>query len=111
MLYRHDGRPLSLGAIRYYMAKAREARRPAARRRSRARRDAHPPSHLLLALAMRGATAKSIQELAGHQHLSRTQRYMHLSPAARESAIRLLDAPAEEFGDGLETGASEAPQQ
>ena len=50
-------------------------------------------------LAMRGATAKSIQELAGHQHLSTTQRYMHLSPAARESAIRLLDAPTEKIGD------------
>jgi len=61
-------------------------------------------------LAMRGATVKSIQELAGHQHLTTTQRYMHLSPAARESAIRLLDAPAEKLGDGLETGASEAPQ-
>jgi len=62
-------------------------------------------------LAMRGATVKSIQELAGHQHLSTTQRYMHLSPAARESAIKLLDATAEKVGDGLETGASEAPQQ
>jgi len=62
---------------------------------------------------MRGATAKSIQELAGHQHLSTTQRYMHLSQAARESAIRLLDVPAEtaeEFGDEVETGAKEAPQ-
>ena len=60
---------------------------------------------------MRGATVKSIQELAGHQHLSMTQRYMHLSPAARESAIKLLDTPAEKVGDGLETGASETPQQ
>ena len=53
-------------------------------------------------LAMRGATAKSIQELAEHQHLSTTQGYMHLSPAARESAIRLLDAPLKrlETGDG-----------
>jgi integrase len=62
-------------------------------------------------LAMRGATAKSIQELAGHQHLSTTERYMHLSPAARESAMRLLDAPVANPGDGLETGATEAPQQ
>ena len=62
-------------------------------------------------LAMRGATAKSIQELAGHQHLSTTQRYMHLSPVARESAIRLLDAPTANIGDGVETGAWDAPQQ
>jgi integrase len=44
-------------------------------------------------LAMRGAPAKAIQELAGHLSLSTTLRYMHLSPAARESAIRLLDLP------------------
>ena len=48
-------------------------------------------------LAMRGAPAKAIQELAGHEDLSTTQRYMHLSPAALDQAIRLLD------GDILET--------
>ena len=44
-------------------------------------------------LAMRGAPAKAIQELAGHQDLATTQRYMHLSPAALDAAIRLLDGP------------------
>ena len=43
---------------------------------------------------MRGAPARAIQELAGHQDLTTTQRYMHLSPAAIEGAIRLLDAPS-----------------
>jgi integrase len=43
-------------------------------------------------LAMRGAPAKAIQELAGHADLTTTMRYMHLSPAARDSAIALLDA-------------------
>ena len=53
---------------------------------------------------MKGAPAKAIQELAGHQSLSTTLRYMHLSPAARESAIRLLDAPSGEvLGEILET--------
>jgi hypothetical protein len=42
-------------------------------------------------LAMQGATPKAIQELAGHQDLSTTQRYMHVSPAHKDAAIRLLD--------------------
>jgi integrase len=45
-------------------------------------------------LAMRGAPARAIQELAGHQDLVTTQRYMHLSPAALETAIGLLERPA-----------------
>ncbi len=44
-------------------------------------------------LAMRGAPARAIQELAGHSELGLTQRYMHLSPAALDAAIQLLDAP------------------
>ncbi len=44
-------------------------------------------------LAMRGAPARAIQELAGHQDLLTTQRYMHLSAAAIEGAIRLLEQP------------------
>jgi site-specific recombinase XerC len=44
--------------------------------------------------------SRAIQELAGHQDLGTTQRYMHLSPAAVEGAIRLLDQPAPVFGRG-----------
>jgi site-specific recombinase XerD len=40
---------------------------------------------------MRGAPGRAIQELAGHSELSMTQRYMHLSPAALDAAIQLLD--------------------
>jgi site-specific recombinase XerD len=56
-------------------------------------------------LAMRGAPAMAIQELAGHGNLTTTYRYMHLSPAAREGAIQLLnrreDGPG--FGEIVET--------
>jgi site-specific recombinase XerD len=57
-------------------------------------------------LAMRSAPARAIQELAGHQDLSTTQRDMHLSPAALERAIPLLDQPfsVKNFGDIVETG-------
>ena len=55
---------------------------------------------MALDLAMRGAPARAIQELAGHANLSTTQRYMHLSPAAIEGAIRLLDQPSPDRGRG-----------
>ena len=60
---------------------------------------------------MRGAPARAIQELAGHQDLSTTQRYMHLSPAALDAAIQLLDGPAPRGGGDASTrgGIVEAP--
>jgi site-specific recombinase XerD len=61
-------------------------------------------------LAMRGAPARAVQELAGHQDSKTTQRYMHLSPAAIEGAIRLLDASrtGSAFGNMLATGSTES---
>jgi integrase len=62
-------------------------------------------------LAMRGAPARAIQELAGHMDLSMTQRYMHLSPAALDSAIRLLEQPAGPARSGRDvTEATDGPK-
>jgi integrase len=65
-------------------------------RRTARRANVKPGIHILRHsfcshLAMRGAPARAIQELAGHQDLGTTQRYMHLSPAALDAAIRLLE--------------------
>ena len=57
-------------------------------------------------LAMRGAPARSIQELAGHRNLTTTLRYMHLSPDATESAIRLLEQPTPTLQRGAEGEAA-----
>jgi Phage integrase family len=55
-------------------------------------------------LSMRGAPARAIQGLAGHQDLITTQRYMHLSPAAIEGGIQLLEQPSPNGrGEMLET--------
>ncbi len=45
-------------------------------------------------LAMRGISAKAIQELAGHTDLKTTQRYIHLAPRVLEDAIHALEQPA-----------------
>ena len=45
-------------------------------------------------LAMRGAAAKAIQDLAGHQSIAVTNRYMHLAlGGAARNAIALLERP------------------
>lgn len=42
-------------------------------------------------LVMRGAAMRAVQELVGHQDLTMTQRYSHLSPAALIDTVRLLE--------------------
>ena len=70
-----------------------------------------PLCRVVLSISNRGAPARAIQELAGHQDLSTTQRYMHLSPAALDAAIHLLDggAPHGEEDASLRGGIVEAP--
>ena len=57
-------------------------------------------------LAMRGAPVKAIQELAGHESLTTTLRYMHLSPSARDQAIALLNE-RESYGNLMATEPKE----
>jgi site-specific recombinase XerD len=40
---------------------------------------------------MRGATAIEIKDLAGHQSIATTNRYMHLAPQRRRTAMALLE--------------------
>jgi integrase len=88
------------GLTRQYV----QSRVLSAARRANVKNGVHILRHTFCShLAMRGAPAKAIQELAGHQDLSMTQRYMHLSPAALDAAIRLLDGRGR--GDMLETAA------
>ena len=62
-------------------------------------------------LAMPGAPARAIQELAGHQDLATTQGYTHLSAAALDAAIRLLETGTESRGEMLEAAGKSALNQ
>ena len=96
-----DGQPLTPKIISDHV-------RRAAKRADLANRGVHVLRHTFCShLAMRGAPARAIQELAGHQELGTTQRYMHLSPAALDAAIRLLDFP-QSRGDILETAVGQS---
>jgi integrase len=88
VLCQPDGSPLSADRVKHHVERA-------ARRAHLDANGVHRLRHTFCShLAMRGAPTRAIQELAGHQDLATTQRYMHLSPAAIDSAIRLLDSPA-----------------
>jgi integrase len=100
VLAQDDGSPFTQRIVRVYVMNA-------SRLANLENRGVHILRHTFCShLAMRGAPARAIQELAGHQDHSTTQRYMHLSPRAVESAIRLLEEPipSEERGDIVETG-------
>jgi integrase len=97
VLYQDDGTPLTEGQVQGLV-------RRAASRAGLFNNGPHMLRHTFCShLAMLGAPARAIQELAGHQDLTTTQRYMHLSPAALGTAVQLLDRRRER-GDILETG-------
>jgi integrase len=59
-------------------------------------------------LAMRGASPKAIQELAGHTTLAVTLRYMHLAPGVLKDAIGLLSGHGRATGE-VPAGKTEEP--
>jgi integrase len=104
VLCQRDGSPLSADVVKHHVERA-------ARRAQLNASGVHRLRHTFCShLSMRGAPARAIQDLAGHQDLTTTQRYMHLSPAAIDSAIRLLDAPGvpSPRGNMVATGSTEA---
>jgi site-specific recombinase XerD len=80
VLTQSDGSPLTQKIVQDHVERAA--------RLAGVKPGVHRPRHTFCShLAMKGASARAIQEVAGHQDLSTTQRYMHLSPAALDAAI------------------------
>jgi site-specific recombinase XerD len=110
VLCRNDSTTITTNVLRRWLEQAER----------RAELEVHGAAHKLRHtfcshLAMRGAPPRAIQELAGHKDLITTQRYMHLSPAAIEGAIRLLEqgTPPQTrraHGDILETPIAQAAE-
>ena len=103
VLCQREGSPLTQKIVQDHV-------RRATRRAQLTKSGVHRLRHTFCShLAMRGAPARAIQELAGHQDLGTTQRYMHLSPAAIEGAIRLLDSTGilPSRGNIVATGSTE----
>jgi integrase len=99
VLYRDNGQPFTEGAVTWAIVRA-------ARRAGLPGNGPHRLRHTFCShLAMCGVAPTKIQALAGHAHLTTTQRYMHLSPAALDRAIDLLEAGTmPHSGDMVETG-------
>jgi integrase len=101
VLCRADGSPVSRQVVQYCVKlAARQADVPDG---------VHVLRHTFCShLAMQGAPLRAIQELAGHREITMTQRYMHVSPAAIDGAIRLLDRPVSSVARGEIVATAEA---
>ena len=93
VLWEDDGTPLTRQRAWYFVRYAA--------RRAGVRTGVHILRHTFCShLAMRGAAMRCVQELVGHQDMTMTQRYSHLSPAVLNDAVRLLEARAVESERG-----------
>ncbi|HMR80021.1 MAG TPA: site-specific integrase, partial [Polyangiaceae bacterium] len=110
VLYTDDGKELTNKHVRSWFMQAQ--RRAGLEETGAIHRLRHTFCSML---AAKGAPVKAIQELAGHQHITTTMKYMHLSPADRQSAVSLLDKARQEqrangnLGDIVETGQGSSP--
>ena len=86
VLIQADGCPVTKDTLRSWMQRAAKLAGMAETF------DIHILRHTFCShLAMRGAPARAIMELAGHSDLTTTMRYMHLSSASVNGAIKLLE--------------------
>jgi integrase len=100
VLCQRDGAPLSRQQVQYRVKRAA--------RQAEVRDRVHLLRHTFCShLAMRGAPGRAIQELAGHSELGVTQRYMHLSPAALDAAVQLLDGRGNRVATAIENAGIE----
>jgi integrase len=100
VLHRENGEMFTEAAIRAHVDRA-------ARNAGLREKGPHMLRHTFCShLAMNGVDARSIQELAGHQSILTTQRYMHLSPSAVANAIRVLEQRPAYRGDIGETASA-----
>lgn len=103
VLYTDAGESVTAKVLQKWMARAQQ------RAGLRATGAIHLLRHTFCShLAMRGATALSIQQLAGHQSMQTTLGYMHLAKGETERAIRLLDDRSDVIASGNMTATDGA---
>lgn len=85
VLYTADGEPLTSRVVQRWMTKVSKTS-------GVGKGGLHVLRHTFCShLAMAGAPPIAIQQLAGHNDLKTTMKYMHLAPGVRDVAINLLD--------------------